>query len=118
MAHVCPTDSDSLKKWGDTEAHVADGCRATPRRGGDFSGIGILEPFWKVMEVLMDKRLQNIKFHDCLHGFLAGLGTGTATAEVKLTQQLACPIQPQTPPASDITGHQHTLDHTDCSIVI
>ena len=27
--------------------------------------------------------------HDCLHGFLAGRGTGTAIMEVKLVQQLA-----------------------------
>ena len=37
----------------------------------------------------MDTRLSSIKFHDCLHGFLSGRGTGTATTEVKLTQQLA-----------------------------
>ena len=37
----------------------------------------------------MDKRLQAIEFHDCLHGFLTGRGTGTATTEVKLAQQLA-----------------------------
>ena len=60
-----------------------------PKGGGDFRGIGLLEPFWKVIEVLMDKRLAHIEFHDCLHGFLRGRGTGTATTEVKLTQQLA-----------------------------
>ena len=37
----------------------------------------------------MNERLKSIEFHDCLHGFLAGRGTGTATIEVKLTQQLA-----------------------------
>ena len=36
----------------------------------------------------MDKRLVEIKFHDCLHGFLGSRGTGTATTEVKLTHQL------------------------------
>ena len=56
-----------------------------PKGGGGFCGIGLLEPLWKVNEVLMDKRLANIKFHDCLHGFLGGRGTGTATMEVKLT---------------------------------
>ena len=44
---------------------------------------------WKVIEVIMDKRLKVIDFHDCLHGFLTGRGTGTATLEVKLAQQLA-----------------------------
>ena len=57
--------------------------------GGDYHGIGLLEPFWKTIEILMDWRLQNIEFHDCLHGFLKGRGTGTATAEAKLAQQLA-----------------------------
>ncbi len=37
----------------------------------------------------MDKQFLAIKFHDYLHGFLAGRGTGTATMEVKLAQQLA-----------------------------
>ena len=60
-----------------------------PKGGGDYRGIGLLEPLWKVVEVLMDKRFLAIKFHDCLHGFLAGRGTGTATMEVKLAQQLA-----------------------------
>jgi hypothetical protein len=60
-----------------------------PKGGGDYRGIGLLEPIWKVVEVLMDKRFLAIEFHDCLHGFLAGRGTGTATMEVKLAQQLA-----------------------------
>jgi exonuclease III len=60
-----------------------------PKGGGDYRGIGLLEPLWKCIEILMDKRLQVIEFHDCLHGFLTGRGTGTATTEVKLAQQLA-----------------------------
>ena len=60
-----------------------------PKGGGDYIGIGLLEPMWKVLEVIMDKRLQAIEFHDCLHCFRTGRGTGTATLEVKLAQQLA-----------------------------
>ena len=60
-----------------------------PKGGGDYRGIGLLEPFWKTIEILMDRRLQVIDFHDCLHGFLKGRGTGTATVEAKLAQQLA-----------------------------
>ena len=60
-----------------------------PKGGGDFRGIGLLEPFWKVIEVLMDQRLEAIEFHDCLHGFLKGRGTGTAGLEAKLAQQFA-----------------------------
>ena len=37
----------------------------------------------------MNERLKCLEFHDCLHCFLAGRGTGKATMEVKLTQQLA-----------------------------
>ena len=37
----------------------------------------------------MDNRLKILHYHDCLHGFLAGRGTGTATTEVKLAQQFA-----------------------------
>ena len=37
----------------------------------------------------MDNRLKVLDYHDCLHRFLAGRCTGTATTEVKLAQQLA-----------------------------
>eukprot|EP00957_Ditylum_brightwellii_P133838 10205282-Ditylum_brightwellii.AAC.1 len=37
----------------------------------------------------MDRRLEVVKFHDCLHGFRTGRGTGTAIIEAKLAQQLA-----------------------------
>ena len=60
-----------------------------PKGNGDYRGIGLLEPLWKCVEILMDTRLHVIEFHDCLHGFLTGRGTGTATTEVKLAQQLA-----------------------------
>ena len=39
-----------------------------PKGGGDYHGIGLLEPFWKTIEVIIDSRLQVITFHDCLHG--------------------------------------------------
>ena len=60
-----------------------------PKGKGDFRGIGLLEPVWKVIEIIIDGRLQAIQLHDCLHGFMKGRGTGTATIEAKLTQQLA-----------------------------
>jgi len=43
-----------------------------PKGGGDFCGIGLLEPFWKVIDVLINGRMELIEFHDCLHGFLKG----------------------------------------------
>ena len=60
-----------------------------PKGGGDYRGIGLLDPIWKVVEVVMDNCLKVLDYHDCLNGFLAGRGTGTATTEVKLAQQLA-----------------------------
>jgi hypothetical protein len=66
------------------------------KRGGDYCGIGLLEPFWKVVEKIMVWQLSLIKFHDCLHGSLPKRGTGTASIEAKLAQQLVwrdqCPL--------------------------
>ena len=59
-----------------------------PKGNNNYQGIGLLEPFWKVLENLMDTRLEVIPLHECLHGFTKGRGTGTATMEAKLTQQL------------------------------
>ena len=67
-----------------------------PKQGGDYCGIGLLEPFWKVVDKIMVRRLASIEFHDCLHGGLPKRGTGTALIEAKLAQQLAwrnqCPL--------------------------
>ena len=49
-----------------------------------------MDPIWKVVEVVTDNCLKVLYYHDCIHGFLARRGTGTATTEVKLAQQLAC----------------------------
>ena len=59
-----------------------------PKSGGDFHGIGLLKIFWKVVDAIMDRRIQVIDFHDSLHGFLSKRGTGTITVEAKLAQQL------------------------------
>ncbi len=60
-----------------------------PKGGGDYRGIGLLEPFWKVVEKIMVARLLSVEFHDSLHGRLLGRGTGNATIEAKLHQSLA-----------------------------
>jgi hypothetical protein len=60
-----------------------------PKGGGDYRGIGLLEPIWKVIEWVIDKRLEAIALHDSLHGCRNGRGTGTAVIEAKLSQQLA-----------------------------
>ena len=60
-----------------------------PKGGGDYRGIGLLEPIWKVIEGVIDKRLEAIALHNSLHGCRNGRGTGTAVIEAKLSQQLA-----------------------------
>ncbi len=49
----------------------------------------MLEPIWKVLEKVMDLRLEAIVLHNSLHGCLASRGTGTGMIEAKLVQQLA-----------------------------
>ena len=52
-----------------------------PKGGGDYCGIVLLEPIWKVMEWVIDKRLEVIALHDSLHGYCNGRGTGTVVIE-------------------------------------
>jgi hypothetical protein len=56
---------------------------------GDYRGIGLLEPIWKIIERVMDRRLNAIPIHESLHGCWDGRGTGAAVIEAKLAQQLA-----------------------------
>jgi hypothetical protein len=60
-----------------------------PKGGGDYHGIGLLEPTWKVCERIMDKRLNAIALHESLHSCCDGCGTGLAIIKAKLAQQLA-----------------------------
>ena len=61
-----------------------------PEREGGLRGIGLVEVMWKVVAVILNLRLtSSITFHNVLHGFWASCGTGTATLEAKLLQQLA-----------------------------
>ena len=56
----------------------------------DYREIGLVEVMWKVVVAILNRRLTtSITFHDFLHGFWAGRGTGTATLEAKTLQQLA-----------------------------
>jgi hypothetical protein len=47
-----------------------------PKDGGDYRGIGLLDPFWKVVEKIMVCQLGSIEFHPCLHGGLPRGGRG------------------------------------------
>ena len=52
--------------------------------------IGLLDTLCMVVEALIDTCLRAIiQFHDVLHRFRAGKGTGTAIMELKLAQELA-----------------------------
>ena len=57
-------------------------------RGG-YQGIGLVEVVWKVCTAVMNFHLKRIMMlHNALNGFRAVRGTGTATLESKLEQQL------------------------------
>ena len=61
-----------------------------PKDKGDYRGIGVMEVIWKVVaENLKFWLIAYITYHDFLHGFLAGRGTGNSTLEAKLIQKLA-----------------------------
>ena len=60
-----------------------------PKGGGDYHGIGLLEPVWKCIERVIDHRLEAIDLHDSLHGCCNNRGTGTAIIKAKLAQQLS-----------------------------
>ena len=49
-----------------------------------------MEVTWKLMTLILHRRLTTgLQLHDALHGFREGRGTGTATLEAKLLQNLA-----------------------------
>ena len=61
-----------------------------PKGKKDYRGIGLVDVMWKVVAAILNRRFtSSITYHDALHGFRAGRGTGTATLEAKLLQQLA-----------------------------
>ncbi len=60
-----------------------------PKGGGDYRGIGLLEPLGKVMEHIMDRRLNALPLHEALQGCRNGRGRGAVILEAMLAQQLA-----------------------------
>ena len=61
-----------------------------PKEKKDYWGIGLVEVVWKVVAAILNCRFaSSITYHDALHGFRAGRGTGTATLEAKLLQQIS-----------------------------
>ena len=56
-----------------------------PKLNTDNRGIGLLETLWKVVEAIINTRLQtSIQFHNILHGLHAGRVMGMATMEIKI----------------------------------
>jgi hypothetical protein len=65
-------------------------CVLLPKPDGGVQGLGLLEVIWKVIASILTERLNAaVKWHNCIHGFRAERGTGTAIIEAKLFQQLA-----------------------------
>ena len=61
-----------------------------PKGKKDYRGIGLVEVMWKVLAAILNPCFTaSITYHEALHGFRAGRGTGTATLEAKLVPQLA-----------------------------
>ena len=60
-----------------------------PKRNIQFRGIRLVEVIWKaVLAVVNFRKGAMVNFHDMLHGFRSGIGTGTASTEVNLLQNL------------------------------
>jgi hypothetical protein len=55
----------------------------TPKGGGDYRGIRLLEPIWKVIEQIIDPRLDAFELHDSLHSCRNKHGTGTTIIKTK-----------------------------------
>ena len=75
-----------------------------------------MEVMWKVVAVILNRRFtSSITYHNVLHGFRAGRGTGTATLEAKLIQQLAAMREEVLYVIFlDLTKAYKTLDRSRC----
>ena len=61
-----------------------------PKGGCYYQCIGIVEVMWKAVAVILNHHFTvAITYHDSLHGFRAGCGTGTDTLDVKILQKVA-----------------------------
>ena len=60
-----------------------------PKGIGEFRDIGLVEVLWKSLLGVINCHIgETLQFHDVLHGFWAGRGTGTASLKAKLLQKL------------------------------
>ena len=60
-----------------------------PNGNGEFCSISIVDVIWKAVFGVVNFRIGlAVYFYDTLHGFMAGIGTGTASLEVKLIHKM------------------------------
>ena len=60
-----------------------------PKGEGNFHRTGLVKFLWKTVTGILNRRLaEAIQFHDTLHGFCTVKGTGNASLEADLLQQL------------------------------
>ncbi len=90
-----------------------------PKGGGDYRGIGLLETIWKVIERIIDHRLDAFNLHDSLHGCRNKCGTGTAIIEAKLAQQLwYLKLKPFYGVFLDLRKAFDTMDRERCILIL
>ena len=57
--------------------------------GKNYHGIGLFDVVWKAVTVLLNFCFAtSITYHESLHGFWSGRGTGTTSLEIKLLQKV------------------------------
>ena len=61
-----------------------------PKGGGtNFRGVGLVKVLWKAIYGIINRWISSsTQFHDDLHGFRAGRGTGTTTLEENMLLQI------------------------------
>ncbi len=90
-----------------------------PKGGRDYCGIGLLEPVWKCIELVIDHRLDTINLHDILHGCRHNRGTGTAIIKAKLAQQLSyLELRPFYSVFLDLRKAFDAMDREPCLMVL
>ena len=78
-----------FQEWWLAEEATCQEVNIIPKGGEEYRDIRIVEVLWKLVTVILDcGSTASIAFYDALHGFQAGYGTGTASLDSKLLQQL------------------------------
>ncbi len=91
-----------------------------PKGGGDYRGIGLLEPLWKVVEHIMDREMNALQLYEALHGcWNRGSGMGMVILEAKLAQQLAhLQQEPFYGVFLDLKKAFDTMDREGCLLIL